>query len=115
MHLAGTRLYTNLDVPLECALDIHDKSTRQLATCTVDEKLFKIMDRLVTRDMHRLIIVDDKYHIVGILSVSDLMKFIVTSLPITAIHRRSCHTSDSSDSVCGSFDGAMGTMGPILY
>ncbi|CAF0938178.1 unnamed protein product [Didymodactylos carnosus] len=80
MHLAATRTYTNLDVALEYALDaIHDKETRQLATCKKCEQLFEIMDKFVTREVHRLIVVDNDYRIVGVLSMSDLMKFLVTT------------------------------------
>ncbi|CAF0911742.1 unnamed protein product [Didymodactylos carnosus] len=91
MHLAATRTYTNLDTPLELALNtIHDKETRQLATCKKSDQLFEIMDRFVTREVHRLIVVDDDYHIVGVLSMSDLMKFLVTTFE-GELSRRTCN------------------------
>jgi 5'-AMP-activated protein kinase regulatory gamma subunit len=80
MHLAATSTYANLDVPLCDILDtIHDHTTYQLATCRMTDQLFELMDKFVTREVHRLIIVDDDQHILGIFSMSDLMKFLVTS------------------------------------
>ncbi|CAF1503152.1 unnamed protein product [Adineta ricciae] len=79
MHLAATRTYANLDVPLCDILGvIHDQNTHQLATCKMGDQLFELMDKFVTREVHRLIIVDDAQHIVGILSMSDLMRFLVS-------------------------------------
>ncbi|CAF4442269.1 unnamed protein product, partial [Rotaria sp. Silwood2] len=80
MHLAATRTYANLDVPLCDILDsIHDHNTHQLATCKMTDQLFELMDKFVSREVHRLIIVDDSQHIIGILSMSDLMKFFVST------------------------------------
>ncbi|CAF1328302.1 unnamed protein product [Adineta steineri] len=80
MHLAATRTYANLDVPLCDILDlIHDHNTYQLVTCKMTDQLFELMDKFVTREVHRLIIVDDNQHIIGILSMSDLMRFLVST------------------------------------
>lgn len=80
MHLAATRTYANLDVPLCDILDsIHDHSTYQLATCKLTDQLFELMDRFVTREVHRLIIINDQRHILGILSMSDLMRFLIST------------------------------------
>ncbi|CAF4233874.1 unnamed protein product, partial [Rotaria sp. Silwood2] len=80
MHLAATRTHANLDVPLCDILDsLHDHRTHQLITCRITDHLFKLMDKFVTREVHRLIIVDDNQHIIGILSISDLMRFLVTT------------------------------------
>ncbi|CAF3403710.1 unnamed protein product [Rotaria socialis] len=80
MHLAATRTYANLDVPLCDILDsIHDHTTYQLATCKMTDQLFELMDKFVSREVHRLIIVDNSQHIIGIVSMSDLMKFFVAS------------------------------------
>jgi len=80
MHLAATQTYANLDVPLCDILDtIHDHQTRQVATCKKTDQLFELMDKFVTREVHRLIIVDENRHIIGILSMSDLMRFLVST------------------------------------
>lgn len=59
------------------------------------DQLFELMDKFVTREVnsfdvglqlirfflfevHRLMIVDDNQHIVGILSISDLMRFLIS-------------------------------------
>lgn len=51
-HLAATRTYGNLDVPLAEILDaIHDHQTYQLVTCHLTDQLFELMDRFVTREV----------------------------------------------------------------
>ncbi|CAF0955060.1 unnamed protein product [Rotaria sordida] len=95
MHLAATRTYANLDVPLCDILDsIHDHSTHQLITCQMTDHLFKLMDKFVTREVHRLIIVDDDQHIIGILSISDLMRFFVATFE--KISRTNSNTSNGT-------------------
>lgn len=80
MHLAATSTYANLDVPLcEILRTIHDQSTYTLATCKMSDQLFELMDKFVTREVHRLIIINDNQHILGILSMSDLMKYLILS------------------------------------
>ena len=52
-HLAATRTYANLDVPLCDVLDaLHDHHTYQLATCKKTDQLFELMDRFVTREVN---------------------------------------------------------------
>lgn len=52
-HLAATRTYANLDVPLCDILDsIHDHSTYQLATCKMTDQLFELMDKFVSREVN---------------------------------------------------------------
>jgi 5'-AMP-activated protein kinase regulatory gamma subunit len=95
MHLAATRTYANLDVPLCDILDsIHDHNTRQLATCKKNDQLFGLMDKFVTREVHRLIIIDDNQHILGIFSMSDLMRFLVSTFE--NLSRTNSNTSTST-------------------
>jgi 5'-AMP-activated protein kinase regulatory gamma subunit len=95
MHLAATRTYANLDVPLCDILDsIHDHNTRQLATCKKNDQLFELMDKFVTREVHRLIIIDDNQHILGIFSMSDLMRFLVSTFE--NLSRTNSNTSTST-------------------
>ncbi|CAF1109471.1 unnamed protein product [Adineta steineri] len=103
MHLAATHTYTNLDVPLCDILDlIHDHNTHQLVTCKMTDQLFELMDKFVTREVHRLIIVDDNQHIVGIFSMSDLMRFLVSTFE--NFSRTNSNTS-TSNSIGPVFEG----------
>ena len=53
-HLAATRTYANLDVPLCDILgSIHDQNTHRLATCKKTDQLFELMDKFVTREVSR--------------------------------------------------------------
>lgn len=45
--------------------------------CSKDEKLCTIMDRIVRAEVHRLVVVDDTKKVIGIVSLSDILKELV--------------------------------------
>lgn len=45
--------------------------------CTLDETLFTIMERIVRAEVHRLVVVDELDKVTGIISLSDLLLFLV--------------------------------------
>ena len=52
-HLAATSTYANLDVPLcDILHTIHDQNTYTLATCKMNDQLFELMDKFVTREVN---------------------------------------------------------------
>jgi 5'-AMP-activated protein kinase regulatory gamma subunit len=48
-----------------------------VAKCYKHESLSACMERIVKAEVHRLVIVDDNEHVIGILSLSDLLNYIV--------------------------------------
>jgi 5'-AMP-activated protein kinase regulatory gamma subunit len=48
-----------------------------VAKCSKNEPLSVCMERIVKVEVHRLVIVDDNDHVIGILSLSDLLHYIV--------------------------------------
>jgi len=64
------RACANLNVPLCDGLDsIHDHGTHQLVICKVTDQLFEFLDKFVTREVHRLIIINKNQHILDIFSI----------------------------------------------
>ena len=78
------------------ALQIKTRSimTRQVHTCTTDETLDNLM-RLMTEHRFRHVpVVDDKNHVCGIVSISDLVKRRVVELEEETEHLQELISSD---------------------
>ena len=46
-------------------------------TCSIDDRLDTIFDTIRRSRVHRLIVVDEDNHLVGILSLSDILEYIL--------------------------------------
>ena len=66
---------------------MHNKSQKQLfilfqnfegvATCKKTDTLGAIMDKIVKAEVHRLVVADDENRVVGIVSLSDILQYII--------------------------------------
>lgn len=45
--------------------------------CILDETLYVIMERIVRAEVHRLVIVDESHKVIGIISLSDILLYLV--------------------------------------
>lgn len=45
--------------------------------CTLDESLYTIMERIVRAEVHRLVVTDENDKVIGIISLSDLLLYLV--------------------------------------
>lgn len=77
MNIADTKSYTQLDITVKEALTFRKTNYEGVLKCLLTESLMDVINKLVTHEVHRLIIVDEKDHVIGILSLSDIFKFIV--------------------------------------
>jgi 5'-AMP-activated protein kinase, regulatory gamma subunit len=89
-NLARERSYGNLDIPVKEALahrEVRLRSsimpfadTAQLCegvhTCRASDSLALVVDTIVRAAVHRLIIVDDARHVIGVVSLSDILSFL---------------------------------------
>lgn len=48
-----------------------------VSCCKKDELLVTLMERIVKKEVHRLVITDEENRVIGILSLSDILTFIV--------------------------------------
>lgn len=77
IDLAAEKTYTNLDVTVIEALKYRNSRFDGVASCKKDELLVTIMERIVQKEVHRLVIIDDEKKVTGIISLSDILTFIV--------------------------------------
>lgn len=45
--------------------------------CSLDETLYTVMERIVRAEVHRLVVVDENEKVIGIISLSDLLLYLV--------------------------------------
>mmetsp|Transcript_27631 Transcript_27631/g.82752 ORF Transcript_27631/g.82752 Transcript_27631/m.82752 type:complete len:448 (+) Transcript_27631:71-1414(+) len=75
--LARDRTYNNLDVPVSVALKARHAKFDGVRTCSLDDSLSDVLDRMVENDLHRLIIVDPQQRLIGVLSLSDILSLFI--------------------------------------
>ncbi|XP_067650287.1 5'-AMP-activated protein kinase subunit gamma-1-like isoform X3 [Haliotis asinina] len=77
INLAAEKTYNNLDVTIAQALQHRCDGFEGVAKCLETDTLGQVMDTIVKAEVHRLVVVDVEDHVVGIVSLSDLLTFIV--------------------------------------
>lgn len=45
--------------------------------CSLDESLFTVMEKIVRAEVHRLVVVDENEKVIGIISLSDILLYLV--------------------------------------
>lgn len=59
------------------ALSYRKERFEAVAKCYKHESLATCIERIIKAEVHRLVIVDSDEHVIGILSLSDLLAFII--------------------------------------
>ncbi|KAJ1951575.1 AMP-activated serine/threonine-protein kinase regulatory subunit [Dispira parvispora] len=77
MNLAREDALGELDMPVYEALRRRPDDFGGVHTCRLTDTLLSVMDSLRKTHMHRLIVVDEAEHLVGIVSLSDILKAII--------------------------------------
>lgn len=77
INLAAEKTYNNLDVTVKKALEHRAEGFEGVHRCYLDETLHTIIDRLTDAGVHRLVVVDKGDRCIGVLSLSDILKFLV--------------------------------------
>ncbi|XP_044730606.1 uncharacterized protein LOC123293765 isoform X2 [Chrysoperla carnea] len=77
INLAAEKTYNDLDVSLKKANEHRNEWFEGVHKCKLDETLFAIMERIVRAEVHRLVVVDDDDKVIGIISLSDLLLYLV--------------------------------------
>jgi hypothetical protein len=75
--LAAEKTYTNLDISVTDALEYRRNRFDGVASCQKTETLGTIMERIVNKEVHRLVVVDSDNRVQGVVSLSDILTFIV--------------------------------------
>ncbi|KAK3753714.1 hypothetical protein QZH41_013804 [Actinostola sp. cb2023] len=77
INLAAEKSYNNLDVTVQQALSHRAEGFEGVHRCYLDESMLTIIERLVEAKVHRLVVVDYDDHCIGVLSLSDILRFII--------------------------------------
>uniref|UniRef100_A0A5K3ES05 5'-AMP-activated protein kinase subunit gamma-1 n=1 Tax=Mesocestoides corti TaxID=53468 RepID=A0A5K3ES05_MESCO len=77
INLAATRSYDNLEISVFDALQYRREKFSGVATCTLANTLKEIIDTIVDAGVHRLVVVDEARHVLGIVSLSDILRFLI--------------------------------------
>lgn len=77
INLAAEKTYNNLDVSLKKANEHRNEWFEGVQKCKLDETLFTILERIVRAEVHRLVVVDEEDKVIGIISLSDLLLYLV--------------------------------------
>ncbi|KAJ8737587.1 hypothetical protein PYW08_000182 [Mythimna loreyi] len=77
INLAAEKTYNDLDVTLKTANEHRNEWFEGVQKCTLDETLFDVMERIVRAEVHRLVVVDENDKVIGIISLSDLLMYLV--------------------------------------
>jgi len=77
INLAAEKTYSNLDVTLKTANQHRNEWFEGVHKCKQDESLFTVMERIVKAEVHRLVVVDDDNKVTGVISLSDILNYLV--------------------------------------
>ncbi|PKY49921.1 CBS-domain-containing protein [Rhizophagus irregularis] len=78
MTLIRTGSYREMDLPVVKALLRRSEDFPGVHTCTLSDTLHSIFDLIKKAQVHRLIVVDSENRLQGIVSLSDIMRYLVT-------------------------------------
>nr|ABL75713.1 IP17240p [Drosophila melanogaster] len=77
INLAAEETYNDLDVSLRKANEHRNEWFEGVQKCNLDESLYTIMERIVRAEVHRLVVVDENRKVIGIISLSDILLYLV--------------------------------------
>ena len=75
--MAAEKTYNNLDVTLKEANEHRNEWFEGVHTCKRNDSLFAVMENIVKAEVHRLVIIDKDGKVCGVVSLSDILSFLV--------------------------------------
>jgi len=100
INLAATKTYTDLEVNLKEATEHKTTYWEGVQTCKADDSVLAVMEKLVKAEVHRLVVVDEDDGVVGIVTVSDILNYLVISSGQTkTLARPTRHRQRREDSI----------------
>lgn len=77
INLAAEKTYNNLDTTLKQANEHRNPWFEGVQKCNLDDPLITVMDKIVRAEVHRLVVVDNEDRVIGVVSLSDILKELV--------------------------------------
>jgi 5'-AMP-activated protein kinase regulatory gamma subunit len=84
INLAADKTYNNLDVSVFDALRHRDEWFEGVRSCSENDTLMQVIELIVKAEVHRIIVTDSENRVVGIISLSDILKHIILEIPKTS-------------------------------
>ncbi|XP_030836246.1 5'-AMP-activated protein kinase subunit gamma-1 isoform X6 [Strongylocentrotus purpuratus] len=97
INLAAEKTYNNLDITIQQALQFRQTYFEGVSTCKASETLETIMERIIKAGVHRLVVTDDEKHVIGVISLSDILNSLVLK-PAGVPSRKSSSSSSTQGS-----------------
>ncbi|KAM5326723.1 5'-AMP-activated protein kinase subunit gamma-3 isoform 1-T2 [Glossophaga mutica] len=79
IHLAAQHTYNHLDMSVGEALRRRALCLEGVLSCQPEEALGEVIDRIVREQVHRLVLLDESQHLLGVVSLSDILQALVLS------------------------------------
>uniref|UniRef100_A0A8C6QQQ5 Protein kinase, AMP-activated, gamma 3 non-catalytic subunit n=1 Tax=Nannospalax galili TaxID=1026970 RepID=A0A8C6QQQ5_NANGA len=79
VHLAAQQTYNHLDMSVGEALRQRTLCLEGVLSCQPHESLGEVIDRIAREQVHRLVLVDETQHLLGVVSLSDILQALVLS------------------------------------
>ncbi|XP_055967778.1 5'-AMP-activated protein kinase subunit gamma-3 [Sorex fumeus] len=79
IHLAAQQTYNDLDMSVGEALRQRTLCLEGVLSCRPHESLGDVIDRIAREQVHRLVLVDENQHLLGVVSLSDILQALVLS------------------------------------
>ncbi|XP_057319535.1 dentin sialophosphoprotein isoform X2 [Microplitis mediator] len=77
INLAAMKTYDNLDVSLKEATQHRSDWFEGVHKCKLDDTLYIVMEKIVKAEVHRLVVTDENEKVIGIISLSDILLYLV--------------------------------------
>ncbi|CAO1411679.1 unnamed protein product, partial [Diamesa serratosioi] len=77
INLAAEKTYNDLDVSLKKANEHRNAWFEGVQKCHLDESLYTVMEKIVRAEVHRLVVTDENEKVIGIISLSDILLYLV--------------------------------------
>jgi len=77
ISIATRRKYNNLNVTLKECLQLRSSTSVNVETCKTDDLFLHVVQRIYKAQVHRLVVVDNNHRVLGLVSLSDVFRFLV--------------------------------------
>uniref|UniRef100_A0A0K8S8H9 CBS domain-containing protein n=2 Tax=Lygus hesperus TaxID=30085 RepID=A0A0K8S8H9_LYGHE len=77
INLAADKTYDKLDMTIKEANEHRNEWFEGVHKCSMDDTLYAIIEKIVRAEVHRLVVTDDEDKVIGVLSLSDLLQYLV--------------------------------------
>ncbi|CAJ0942950.1 unnamed protein product, partial [Mesorhabditis belari] len=96
ISLAAEKVYDKLDVTVSEALKYRNDTFEGVHCCHETDTLFQVIETIVRAEVHRLVATDSSKRVVGIVSLSDILKYLVLDPQVQPTKSEPMDVSDYS-------------------